>query len=437
MAEKSKNLVKKIVESPEEYFPYVILTLLGYAFFNISLRFIPVDFDDLVLLSVVKNSSNPLSFFASDWGFGNYGYRPLHSLSLWLSYRIFGVSSGPAQLINIVLHILVILLLYSLLVKLLSPKRWVVALALASAGMISLYTVSPPTWISDRPTLMVTIFLLILLNYFSYIKEDEQPKAWVMGVLSMLAVMSKESGLIIPLVGLYYVVFESKSNKSRVQNVIVLGLIIILYGVLRFVLFGANAATYTESGYLFGLNYYENLGVLAGSSSILAYMDNVIKNILAIFLPIFDGQGKISLIGTKLNSLILVVSTAGLFILTLGKKLTRFQRISLVTILLNAVIHMQLFRYRTLYIPALAFLVFVAASKMVGKGEKDFRQFVLIALAVLFVLWNIHMIGENLDFELMDRLTLIRQASFEEDILATSNVIDADIVREIIAKYRH
>ena len=47
------------------------------------------------------------------------------------------------------------------------------------------------------------------------------------------------------------------------------------------------------------------------------------------------------------------------------------------------------------------------------------------------------MIGENLDFELTSRAAQIGQASFEEDILATSNSIDPEIVREIIAKYRH
>lgn len=437
MTKKNQSFLKELMNSPEAYFPYAILAMLGYAFYNIALRFVPVDFDDLVLLSVVKNTRNPITFFASDWGFGNYGYRPLHSLSLWLSYQIFGVSSGPAQLINILLHISVILLLYALLVKLLSSKRWTIAFALACVGMISLYTVSPPTWVSDRPTLLVTIFLLILLNYFAHIKEDEQPKCWVLGVLSVLAVMSKESGLIIPLVSLYYVMFEAKSKTGKTQNIVVTGAVLILYGLLRFVLFGANAATYTESGYLFGLNYYENLGVLTGGSRVLAYLDNVIKNILAVFLPILDGQGKISLLGTKLNSLVVVACTVGLFILSLGKKLTRFQRVSLVIILLNGLIHMQLFRYRTLYIPALAFLIFIAASEFLRNGKGEFRRFVVLALAILFVLWNMHMIGENLDFELMDRLILLRQATFEEDILATSNVIDPDIIREIISKYRH
>ena len=431
------KLTTNLDEKKDSWFPYVILSMFGYAFYNVALRFVPIDFDDLVLLSTAKNTDNPLAFFISDWGFGNYGYRPLHSLSLWLSYRIFGVSSGPAQLINILLHIGVILLLYALLVKVLSGRHWIIAFALSCAGLVSLYTVSPPTWVSDRPTLFVSIFLLILLNYLASLKEGEQPKLWVLCLLSVFAVMSKESGLIIPLVSIYYLFFEVENKSAKMRFIGVIVLVLALYSVFRFVMFGSNAATYTESGYLFGRNYYENLGVLQGANRLAAYLDNVIKNVLAVFCPIFDGQGKISMLGTKLNSVVVIVCTLGMFVLSLTKKLTKFQKISLVIILLNGLIHMQLFRYRTLYIPALAFLIFIAASDPVCRGEKSLRRTAVLLLAVLFVIWNMHMIGENLDFEMMDRMTEIRMEKFEQDILATSNRIDADVVREIIAKYRH
>jgi len=164
--------LEKLDGRREGAFPYILLAIIGYAFYNVALRFVPVDFDDLVLLSSAKAVNNPLSFFASDWGFGNYGYRPLHSLSLWFSYRIFGVSSGPAQLLNLCLHIAVILLLYALLVKLLDSRNWVIAFVLSCAALVSLYTVSGPTWVSDRPTLLVSVFLLVLLNYLVRLPES-------------------------------------------------------------------------------------------------------------------------------------------------------------------------------------------------------------------------------------------------------------------------
>ena len=427
--------MEKIDGWKESVFPYFLLAIIGYAFYNVALRFAPVDFDDLVLLSSAKAVKNPLQFFVGDWGFGNYGYRPLHSLSLWLSYRIFGVSSGPAQLINLTLHIAVILLLYALLVHLLTPKNWVIAVLLSSLAMVSLYTVSGATWVSDRPTLFVTFFLMILLNYLAQLPEGETPKVWVLLLLSLLALMSKESGLILPLIALYFLVIET---RARLINPAVWSLVILLgaYGLLRFVIFGSNAATYTEAGYLFGRTYYENLGTLQGGMRIAAYAENVVKNILAVFLPIFDGQGKLSLIGTRMNSLVVVGCTLLIFILSLGRKLTRFQRISLVIILLNGLIHFQLFRYRVQYIPQMAFVIFIAASDKL-KEEAAVRRVIMILAAALLLFWNMKMIGENLDLEMFDRMAKVRETTFKQDILATSNRIDSDIVMQIIHKYRH
>ena len=137
-----------------------------------------------------------------------------------------------------------------------------------------------------------------------------------------------------------------------------------------------------------------------------------------------------------MNSLVVAGSTLLIFLLSLGKKLTRFQRISLVIILLNGLIHLQLFRYRTLYIPQMAFVIFAAASDKLRKDGGARRALMFLAAALL-VFWNMKMIGENLDLEMFDRMAKIREASFEQDILATSNRIDPDIVKQIILKYRH
>jgi hypothetical protein len=61
----------------------------------------------------------------------------------------------------------------------------------------------------------------------------------------------------------------------------------------------------------------------------------------------------------------------------------------------------------------------------------------MLLAALLLVFWNMKMIGENLDLEMFARMAKIREANFEQDILATSNRIDPDIVKQIIQKYRH
>ena len=71
------------------------------------------------------------------------------------------------------------------------------------------------------------------------------------------------------------------------------------------------------------------------------------------------------------------------------------------------------------------------------KEEAKARKAIVFLAAVLLVFWNMKMIGENLDFEMFDRMAQVREPNFEQDILATSNRIDADIVKQIITKYRH
>jgi hypothetical protein len=410
------------------------LIFTGYAFYNPALRFVPVDFDDLVLLSSVKNVSNPLSFFIQDWGFGNYGYRPLHSVSLWLGYRLFGVSSGPNQAINLALHILVILLLFSLVSRL-QPNR-LLAFLFTLLGLVSLYTVSPATWLSDRPTLFVAFFLLIALNYLIRLGNNDIPNFLLMAGLSILALMSKESGLLVPMVIIAVIFLKCERSAPNKRAMIGLLAIMLAYILFRFIIFGSQAGTYDESGYLFGLRYYQSSSALTGSEVIIAKIENVIKNILAIFIPLFDGQGKISLIGTLSNSFILVSTTLIISILAFNRKLTIFQKIGLLIILLNAFIHFQVFRYRTLYLGQIGFIVFLSASPLFSESKSIRSAVAIVAAAVLFF-WSMNIIGENLTYQYLSRLDLLRTPTFEQDILASSSRIDPQIVSQIIAKYLH
>ncbi len=413
---------------------YLSIIFIGYSFFNISLRFVPVDFDDLVLLSVVKNTNNPLRFFIQEWGFGNYGYRPLHSLSLWLGYRVFGVSSGPNQLINIILHITVILLLYSLINHMRSDRS--VAFIFSCLSLVSFYTLSPATWVSDRPTLFVAIFLLISLNYFAHLHNQNQPNILILVLLSLLGMMSKESGLIIPLVSLYILFTQFEKYPRNKFAIISLLLVIAAYVIFRFIIFGSRAGTYFESGYLYGFKYYESSQMLVGMERILMIVENFFKNALAVFLPVFDGQGKISLIGTWTNSVVLVFSTVSLIAMAISKKLSVYQKISLVIIFINALLHFRVFRYRTLYIAQISLSIFLGSSPLLT-GKNEFRRTFSILVGAFMMLWNIHIIGEDLTYQLLFRLNLLHQEGFEQYILQSSSRIDADVIKQIMSKYLH
>lgn len=410
------------------------LILLGYAFYNPAFRFVPVDFDDLVLLSNVKNTHNPFSFFVQDWGFGNYGYRPLHAFSLWVGFQIFGVSSGPNQLINLILHLIVILLLYRFMLK--TNGEPALAFIFSSLSLVSLYTFSPPTWVSDRPTLFVGFFLLLFMNNFIK-KESKEKNSFLVPVgLSALALMSKESGLIVPIVAGFFLISEKDGFKRNKTTVVLLGLLVLFYIIFRFILFGANAGAYDEAGYLFGFRYYNSAANLPGIQKYLAYIENAIKNGLAVFIPLFDGQGKLSLIGSPANSIILVSTTVILGVISFSKRLTRYQIIGLMIVAINACLHFQIFRYRTLYLAQIGFSIFLATASRFSNTDSSWRATALLLAGVL-TLWSVHIIGEDITYLYLDRYNLLQQPGFEQQILETSNRIDPQIVHRIIEKYRH
>lgn len=433
-----KNQLAKLGEYIQDHTIDIVLSiaiaLIGYAFYNPALRFVPVDYDDLVLLSSAKNTINPLKFFFSDWGFGNFGYRPLHSITLWIGYKLFGVSSGPNQLINILLHIAVMVLLF-LLLKRLSGNA-VVAFLSTTLVLISLYTFSPATWISDRPTLFVALFLVGALYYIFVVCKDRAPNPWILISISLLALMSKESGLIIPLTSAC-ILFLNPQIKSRKYNLVIyLGILILAYIAFRFVIFSGSAGKYEESGYLFGTRYYESSANLSGGEIYLSKVENFLKNFIAVFLPLFDGQGKISKIGTMSNSLVLVASTVIITFISINRKLTFHQKIGIFIIAVNALIHYHVFRYRTLYLGQIGFALFIASSSSFVLTERV-RTFLVSIFLVILVGWNMHLIGETLTYQYLSRIDFIRSETFRKDILATSTSIDEEIIDQIILKYRH
>ena len=434
-----RSISKKIqiwyMENPvTDLLPYLALAFIGYAFYNPALRFVPVDYDDLILLSAAKNISNPFLFFIQDWGMGNFGFRPLHSLSLWLGYQLFGVSSGPNQLLNIFLHIAIILLLYSFLRRM--PTDSALAFLFSVMSLVSFYTFSPPIWVSDRPTLLVAFFLLITLNHFARLDEKSKPNLPLIAVLSTLALLSKESGLIVPLVSIIFLVLRYSFTKENILRLSAIALVILIYLGVRFTIFGFSAGVYDEAGYLFGVNYYENSSILTGASRILVKADNVLKNMIAIFLPIFNGQGRISLAGAWTNSLVLVVTTVCLSLLAFSKKMGVYQKLGLALIVLNALVHFQVFRYRILYLGQIGFCIFLASSIKFSMDQKG-KKLLALCIAAVLIFWNMHIIGEDMHYMIQDRIETIQDFGFEESILASSNRIDPEVVSRIIGKYRH
>lgn len=288
-------------------------------------------------------------------------YRPLHSISIWLGYRIFGVSAYPNQLANLILHLLNCLLLLNLLRRL--KLDVFVALLIATLGLISLYTASPAIWVSDRQTLVVALAVLVLLSHVigakGQIRTSLNPL--LVTVLTMVAVFFKESGLIIPLVAGAFIIFTSYTG-ARWRHLAVCALLVTSYVCLRVFLFRTNAFAYTSEGFVFGNHPYAVLSDLPWQIGLWARFENVSKNFLCVFFPIFNPFGRIDSLDELIRNILWWLPTAVLTVCAWRRPLAKAQWLALTVIALNSALHVQVFRYRVEYIPQLAFCLYVAAS---------------------------------------------------------------------------
>jgi hypothetical protein len=419
----------------------LLLLLLEAALFSVTLQYVPANGDELAMLSSVSHTENPLSYFVGDWGLGNNAYRPLHSLSIWVSYRLFGVSSGANQLLNLILHFVAVCLLFKIVSRVLADKT--LAFLLSAMALVSIYTVSSASWIADRPSLLVAIFLLLLVDHLLP-RDDAQVRLNIIYIaaLSVLALMSKESGMILPVLAIAAMYKLKAPDRTRWSVVITSGLVLVAYALLRIAIFGPNAAQYSERGYLFGLFYYDDWGHYQGLMRWIAMADTVARNLVAALLPVFDNIGAILSPGGLLKSLPIWLPTVLLVVFAVRRTLTRLQAYSLVILICNSAIHFVEFRYRIEYIPQFAVCLFIAGSPLLR--QPSFRLEVAKALAGVLLLFSVLSVSNTLSTTLVDRYEELQQNglanvlanSVSEPQARGSTAIDPRIVDLVLTRYR-
>lgn len=356
----------------------VLLVTAGVAAYGIALLMVPIGRDELILFSSVAHAPHPFGYFVGDWGLGNHGYRPLFSATLWLAFQLFGVWALPYQLLSLGLHIVVIALLFELISHVARHDGPALRLLLALVALVSPYTVSGASWIADRPTLMVALSLLLLIRHL-YV-GGARPRPWILGGLSAIAVLSKESGLVVPAL---VVVYGWVARRPPVTS---LGIAVIAsYAGLRVALFGAAAASYPESGALLGIWEYQNSSMLTTRQFVITLVEHPVKHLLATILPVFDNDGLLLTTGDRLRAQATFWMPTIALAAVAGWRPSRAQKLALVVIILNAVVHFAVFRFRTLYLSHLAFVVYVAASPALATPS---RRRIATALAVALLLAN-------------------------------------------------
>jgi hypothetical protein len=345
----------------------LLLVTVGLALFGQSLWFIPTDTDDVLVLSSVARAENPITYFVNDVGLGKNEYRPLHAISVWMTYQLVGVRAIVHQTINLVLHLCNTLLLFNLLSRL--NKNYTIVTILALMFLVSLYAVSPASWISDRPTLLVGLAVLLLLTHVVRVRQGKSSfRMSVFAGVSALALLSKESGLVIPLSGalLGYLMPLGTSTRRRLQAVS--GILLMGYIIIRLAVFGDAGFSYRETGYILGSMHYEDLSSLPVHLRAYAFAENIVKNVIGVAAPVFDNQGRAEIPSPLPAGVCVLFASLALVALALRHRLTGDQKIALVLILVNGLNHAAVFRHRTLYLSVLCLSVFlVPAGPFTGR----------------------------------------------------------------------
>ena len=157
-------------------------------------------------------------------------YRPLRTMIYALEYKIFRGNPAGYHLTNLLLHIINIILLFYL-ISLISNNKTVINLTTALFALHPVQT-EPVNWIGARADLLVGLFsLLTIILFINYIKTNKY-KFYVSSLFVLvLALLSKEIAILIPVIFLILPNILNKKIKPAFK--IAPFIIAVLYFILR------------------------------------------------------------------------------------------------------------------------------------------------------------------------------------------------------------
>jgi len=421
-----------------------LLFLFALAVYHASIQWAPGTVDDLEVLSSVAHTANPLKYLVGDFGMapyagGNYGhYRPLHSISIWVVYKTLGIKFQVNQIINLVLHFINTMLVFFIIWR--ARKDIALSFMGASLFLISVHTMSPATWIADRPNLLVGLAFLLFLHHVVTVREaGKNLRVPYVLFLCVFGLLSKESGLIVPVMAI--VVSARLAGGTwwhRIRASAGWATVIVAYFLGRVLMFGANAISYSNLGCLFGVRPYPLASALPGHLPQLAIVDNVLKNILQMILPIFTEYGGFTFLFDPARVAVLVMLGAvAMFYLvasTLRSKLSPLQVDCMWAVLVNAVIHNAIYRYRDLYSAQIAICIFVACSVLLREQR---RKAMALAAAGVVLAVSIVRVDDFIQDMYLRRYIELNTYKFQR-LLETHDApnLDRQLLQQVVEKYK-
>src|SRR5215471_13407256 len=197
---------------------YIALAVL--AVYSTALSFNFIGFDDVGILKeryfIIGDLSKIKLAFTTDAFLGTNAsfYRPLQTISFMLDAFIGGPKPFIYHFTNLVLYIVGSLCVYWLLLTL--GYQRLVSLLLALLFALHPMFVPMVAWIPTRGDLLLTIFVVVSFVLFIKSFRANRPGLVVWhGISFLLAFLSKETAVAVPILCLLYYHFELRKTKER------------------------------------------------------------------------------------------------------------------------------------------------------------------------------------------------------------------------------
>lgn len=179
---------------------YILLTALVLGVYSQVLGHSFVFFDDDGYVSRNARTVAGLNWENVQWAFSTFelaNWHPLTWLSYFLDVELFGQDAGVMALENALLHLVNVFLLHHLFRRLgIQP---VVALILSAVWAIHPLNVESVAWISQRKTVLSTIFLFLgLLSYLRYVESPSFKRHGIVSIWLLLSLMAKPMAVTFP-----------------------------------------------------------------------------------------------------------------------------------------------------------------------------------------------------------------------------------------------
>lgn len=242
------NTLRKIIE--KNYGIPLLLTAVAFLVFGNSIAggFLYDDYTLIVANEFTKSFTHFFNWFSSNSTAGagrELGdlWRPIPSMVYTLLYTLFGLSSIAHHITNILLHSINGLLVYKLLEKFSFEKTCSILAAIIF--LVHPVQAESVSYISGLPDILGATFILLGLNSYAKIADNDKKQFTQTIVFFLLALMTKESSVIFfPLAILVDIFnwhnYESHEKNTRKKILAVMGTITTTFIILKFTLLNFN-----------------------------------------------------------------------------------------------------------------------------------------------------------------------------------------------------